>query len=93
MSSTAAWNPVEQQLINEGFLLLREYNPWGKDNCFKHPDGRTCYVTFVPSDEHQGKWKVFTPQEMYDYLEDNWEPSSERQAQWKIGEMKRWLLG
>jgi hypothetical protein len=91
MSSISVWNPTEQQLINQGFFLLREYHPWGKDSCFKHPDGRIHFVTFVLSTEEHGQWEVFTPQEMYDYLEKNWEPTSTYQVQWKVGTMKRWF--
>lgn len=85
------WNPKEQQLIDQGYTLIREYNPWGKDSCFKHlVSGEIRYVAFVLLGADRGEYRVMNPEQMCAYLKDHWEPVSKSQVQWKLG-MKQWF--
>lgn len=86
------WTKEEEGLIAQGFLLVSEHHRWGTAPCWKHPQtGEIRFVEFVALNGQRGEYRIFTPQQMYEYLEENWQPPSESDSLWKEYQMKSWF--
>jgi hypothetical protein len=71
---------------------MSEHHRWGTAPCWKHPrTGEIRFVDYVPLSDERGEYRIFTPQEMYEYLEKNWQPPSESGSLWKEYQMKSWF--
>jgi hypothetical protein len=82
------WTPKEQELIDQGYRMIREYNPWGYAPCFSKFDKEKeeHSMLFVVNE------KTFTVRECYDDLVANWFPASQKERDWKAYQMKRYFL-
>ena len=85
MGMLCSFSDEEQKLIDKGYIMIREYNPFGHAPCFKNP--KTSDILFVFNEI------VYTTQTMYEYLESNWIPISEDDMKWKINCMHKYFFG
>jgi hypothetical protein len=77
-----SFSPTEQTLIDQGFRMIREYNPFGYAPCF----AKGKEIRFVVGE------KIMTCQEMYDSLQENWIPQAQKEVLWKLDSMKQYFM-
>ncbi len=78
------WNESEKELIAKGYIMIREYNPWGYTPCFvKYPEKDIKFILGT---------KILSPQQMYQNLLENWVPSKEEEIRFKEFGLKRYFM-
>ena len=78
------WNETEKKLIDKGYIMIREYNPFGYAPCFKHP--KTNDIKYIGFGN-----KILNKQEMYQDLIENWIPQSKEGIDFKLNRIKEYL--
>lgn len=81
----------ETWLRDNGYFLLREYNPWGRMDCYAKYNNMDKRLPAIAELLFYDNGILRTPKEMYEELQENWIPSSQDEACWKLDCMKTWF--
>ena len=71
---------VEEQLEQQGFYHIKDYQKWGRCPTYKNDKGEIRFVD-------QGK--ILDPQQMLELLKTTWQPQAQDEVIWKLNRMEQ----